>query len=596
MGLERKVVFVLIGIFSVLVLVYLAGKGALDVGTERFSGKKIVRDLISVAKDEQLRNENTEVGLSASRTLRWVDEKTGQVLFDVGDIVRFDWEQQIFELSRRKAMDLLVRRFKLRQGFTVYDGSGVIYQGAFMSPLSSAGFLGPTIMFMSRVRPPLFRIDSGYPLGPGGRDDIRFSERMKVALAMAGVLEKIDLENPPLPIESVWSEWVGGDRNPKVSVWLFPETFRLGEPARMHLDFCKGQSVKNGADVIECSAVLKANRNKFKTSTRKMYRIKKDLRSVYVFEFMSWGPSRHSPDSYAMPGPAEISVEVVTRKALDEEAETYSPPIDRVKIKPMKLTILPKRSVTQPFALDQMHLSDWVAVQNRLKTRLIPLNKRYVIGRAMKFRLEMTNVSRSPVEYMVPSSIAINDPMIIKGPKGMLVPYIGRSYRADETPTFIKRRQTVTLFDDLDVASLYHIVEPGRYAFQFHGIISSMRILSNILKIDIEPGEPSPGDKIVERLFFILPDGWKLRKSSQPFATCSGVGIDHYITICFKHAAIYIRVSSMPEEGSYRFMGELLGQSRWGPVYVEAFDVELLWPDYREQIIKALDIREVEPD
>jgi len=33
---------------------------------------------------------------------RWVDSKTGEAWFGVGDIVRFDWEKQLFELRRRR--------------------------------------------------------------------------------------------------------------------------------------------------------------------------------------------------------------------------------------------------------------------------------------------------------------------------------------------------------------------------------------------------------------------------------------------------------------------------------------------------------------
>lgn len=277
---------------------------------------------------------------------------------------------------------------------------------------------------------------------------------------------------------------------------------------------------------------------------------------------------------------------------LDEKTKKYSAPFDHIKIKPFNLTILPKRSETEPFALDQMHLNDWATVQNRLKTKLIPLNKKYGIGQPMRFRLEMINITSSPVEYMVPSSITINDPMIVKGPKDKLVPYIGRSYGAGEIHAFINNRQTISLVDDFDISSLYHIVEPGRYTIQFKGLISSMKIPSNILQIDIEPGELSPGNKVVEKLFSVLPNGWKLRKGDvKQFVPSSGIVTDYHIVIHYKNADIHISVLSKPEEGSFRFIGERLGQSRWGPVYVQARNADPFWPNFKEAIIQALDIQ-----
>jgi len=41
---------------------------------------------------------------------------------------------------------------------------------------------------------------------------------------------------------------------------------------------------------------------------------------------------------------------------------------------------------------------------------------------------------------------------------------------------------------------------------------------------------------------------------------------------------------------------ELWGRCKWGPVYANVRDAVLLWPDYREQIIKALNIEEIKPD
>ena len=90
---------------------------------------------------------------------QWVDDKTGRVLFDAKDIVRFDWEKQIFELSRRRAMDLTVHMREVSQ-FAIRDKAGLIYRGRFIPIESSIAYNGPTIVnygfFIGIIRPPWY--------------------------------------------------------------------------------------------------------------------------------------------------------------------------------------------------------------------------------------------------------------------------------------------------------------------------------------------------------------------------------------------------------------------------------------------------------
>ncbi len=80
--------------------------------------------------------------------LSWVDEVTGETLFTVEDIVRFDWERQVFELERSRAMDLTARfrTYGQCRGFRVQDAQGIIYRGSFFSAASSMAYRGPTIL------------------------------------------------------------------------------------------------------------------------------------------------------------------------------------------------------------------------------------------------------------------------------------------------------------------------------------------------------------------------------------------------------------------------------------------------------------------
>jgi hypothetical protein len=148
----------------------------------------------------KVEQENSGAGeqsrLISSRKVQWIDVENGEVLFDIDDIVRFDWEKQIFELTRSSAMDFMAelgtvgvqgRKFIVRDGQTIYEGTLV-------TPFSSFSFHGPVIKSTlpdDRIEPPLFRIDGGYPTD-FEKGDTRFSERLKKALEQVGVLGEID--------------------------------------------------------------------------------------------------------------------------------------------------------------------------------------------------------------------------------------------------------------------------------------------------------------------------------------------------------------------------------------------------------------------
>jgi len=290
-------------------------------------------------------------GEKPAAVLRWVDDETGQMLFTVRDIVRFDWEQQIFELSRRRAMDLLANQYGLSRPFRVYDSSGVIYRGTFVSSLASMTFDGPVIVvgsIIKNIQPPLYRIDGGYPQGPE-RDEIRFSERMKMALADAGVFCEIDLTKPPAPFTSIMSEWAGEKERPRVLVELFPETFQIGEMTRIHVHFVGGKHLSEDAHAIEVNATVKANNGEFEYTVQRIFPIGRDgWKKAYVLESMPWGPVLASPDAYAKPGPAEVSVQVSTKRTIYTKTGSYSDLINTIKTKPIEVTILPQDRDVQP--------------------------------------------------------------------------------------------------------------------------------------------------------------------------------------------------------------------------------------------------------
>ena len=96
---------------------------------------------------------------------------------------------------------------------------------------------------------------------------------------------------------------------------------------------------------------------------------------------------------------------------------------------------------------------------------------------------------------------------------------------------------------------------------------------------------------IVEKLVPILPEDWRLTR---------GVSDGIWVHLIGKPSrkgrdrgiGLFIYVN--PDKSNLR--GEFLGQTKWGPVYIQSLNAELLWPDYEQQIRKALDIEKVSFD
>jgi len=239
-----------------------------------------------------------------------------------------------------------------------------------------------------------------------------------------------------------------------------------------------------------------------------------------------------------------------------------------------------------------------------IKFHLTALSKEFVIGQPMLFCVEMTNVSNSPIETDLTSHVMVNNPMVVKGPDGKVIPYVDTSYQTMARSEVIQPGETVALAAEYDVTSQYRIIEPGRYTFKFNCFTPS-----NVVEIDVKPGELSPADSIVESLLKILPEGWGYTRRVVSRKPTPENPSDKFVSVqligegakkgegggIFVNIHIYLTENEVTVEPD-EFAGQLWGRCKWGPVYVRAYDVKLLWPDYREQIIKALDIKEVKSD
>lgn len=317
--------------------------------------------------------------------------KSGPKMFGIDDIIRFDWDRQIFELTRSAAMDFMARlgsvgvkgdKFILKK-----DGQLIIYEGTLVTPLSSFAFVGPVIgdsLPDDNVKPPLFEIRGGYPKFAEG--DSRFSERLKEVLQQAGVLAEIDVNNPPPSIESVTHGWFGEKDRLKVLVEVFPETFRLQELARVHIHSTGGDYISTSAYVVDVSATLVANKGKFKYSTKRIFPAHEDgWKNIYIMGMNPWVSVGDSIDKIAEQGPAEISFDICLRKIIDEDKSLYSEPIESLKTGLINVVILPqerepKGSAATAKATTQIKV--WGEVVNGLRAAVefVPEKEFYLLG------------------------------------------------------------------------------------------------------------------------------------------------------------------------------------------------------------------------
>jgi len=248
-------------------------------------------------------------------------------------------------------------------------------------------------------------------------------------------------------------------------------------------------------------------------------------------------------------------------------------------------------------------------IKKGIEFNLIPITKEFVIGQPMLFRIEMINVSNSPILYTAtgPTAVMANDKMIITGPDGERVEYVDTSYQILVYSDVILPDEKIVLVDKYDATTQYRIVEPNRYTFQFKGWPRDVK-LSNTVQVDVKHGALSPEDRVVEKLLNVLPEGWECTRTlvkkegdENPFSeTFIGVhligarrGKSNGLGVLL---LIFLAEDEIELEPEFASELEFWGRCKWGPVYVKVNDAKLLWPDYKEQIIKALAIKQTKPN
>jgi hypothetical protein len=277
-------------------------------------------------------------------TLRWEDAEDGRLLFALEDVVRFDWDRQVFELKRERAMDLLAymapHRY-LSRSFRVRDAQGPIYSGQFVSPVSSMTYRGPTIQTgMAEVDPPLYALQPGYPGRLARDEDQRFAPRLRQALEKAGLLKAIPRNEKPAPIQRLSTEWHGDRASLRVRAEFFPETFRLGQTARVHLFFVPAQTNMPLFDTVQIESSLTQEGGFFCTVDHSLPdRVTPETikSGVHILRWKPWGPVYGATETVAKPGQAKLSLNVILRKNTPQGQES----VCSVAIPAQALTVLP---------------------------------------------------------------------------------------------------------------------------------------------------------------------------------------------------------------------------------------------------------------
>jgi len=359
------------------------------------------------ALTEALEDESTDVRLFATTALKrirgeklaprpdclhWVAKDSGEVLFSLDDIVRFDWNRQVFELTRERAMDFMAWQAPhvggLRREFKVRDSEAVFYEGRAISPVSSIPYDGPTIIEPSTdLPPPLFEIRAGYPEALG-ETDRRYHPRLQAALAKAGKLAAIPTVEKLNPIAKTSSEWVGERDRMRIRAEIFPETFRIGAKARAHVFFAPQGKNPVRPERIEIHSTLTAKGGTFFCTTDHSVRDPVALsaafrKGVVVLRWQPWGPVYGAEQSEAKPGPGEIRFQVVLRDAEGKAVGSYKPPA-------IKVTILPPSD-------EKGNAKLWSEPIAGLQGRLVVAKPRIGPSEQFSVELQLKDVSRKAI-------------------------------------------------------------------------------------------------------------------------------------------------------------------------------------------------------
>jgi hypothetical protein len=161
--------------------------------------------------------------------------------------------------------------------------------------------------------------------------------------------------------KGIVTDWVGKQGGPRIRAVLFPETFRLGEPTVVRLDFENPGSLTPDADLLEVNTELKANEGRYACVVQRTLSLEAvQTKSVCYLIVRPWGPIFGSADANAESGPGEISTTIHSKKTISAEDGSVSAPIDTWQLGPFHITVLPRAELSAATSLQTLELAAWI--------------------------------------------------------------------------------------------------------------------------------------------------------------------------------------------------------------------------------------------
>jgi len=249
----------------------------------------------------------------------------------------------------------------------------------------------------------------------------------------------------------------------------------------------------------------------------------------------------------------------------------------------------------------------WGPEENGYRTQLIPASEEFIIGQPVKVHLVMKNVSDKIKWYDVQGisrALRVNDST---GQPVMSKQAIVQTLGAEQP---IDPGEIVVLFEDKDITKDFVITRPGSYTLQSargnYGFSSDTIPVSNVLTIQIKPGQVNAEDYMIDALTKVLPDktwqvtpGWgKFPNGPAGWLAEKPVEVQMVKSTGKDKELLTIQVWQTSEDAvpdpnvSRKSASEFLGQDIDGKYYYALIPMEAVepWLTAREDIIHALAI------
>jgi hypothetical protein len=220
----------------------------------------------------------------------------------------------------------------------------------------------------------------------------------------------------------------------------------------------------------------------------------------------------------------------------------------------------------------------WGAAKNGLSTRILSLEKDPAVGQKLKVQLEVKNVDSTPKTFDDQQS-AVNGSLIVKGPDGKDVPYIGLGFQTMGSKTTLAPGATKVVVKELDVAEQYLIEKPGKYTVQSRergGLPAS-----NELTMTLKAGELAGMTKLFASIHRAAPAGWRAARygdSIELLSTPTNLKAD-----ATSISLYFTKDDKQLPMGLQRAQPFGLGETKFGHAWiVRATHATERWPDHEK--------------